>query len=142
MSNLLLVHRCPTSLCVVCLGIFGCRFTAKNLTMLGLFGVALSKRRAEKNTAVRSKETTDVSNRLTILAKKKKKRIRELAYYVVFSSFSRIRPNPDGRPPGHGRNKRSTHPCASHRPEPAGTTSEAQEGSAIFWIFSMCQIYY
>ena len=80
--------------------------------MLGLFGVALSKRRAEKNTAVRSKETTDVSNRLTILAKKK--RIRELAYYVVFSSFSRIRPNPDGGPPEHGRNpvvlkEESTH---------------------------------
>ena len=27
--------------------IFGCPFTAKHLTMLGLFGVALSKRRAE-----------------------------------------------------------------------------------------------
>ena len=28
--------------------IFSCHFTAKHLTMLGLFGVALSKRRAEK----------------------------------------------------------------------------------------------
>ena len=45
-----IVHICPTSVRVVCWGIFGWRFTAKHLTMLGLFGVALSKRCAEKKT--------------------------------------------------------------------------------------------
>ena len=48
-SSLLIVHICPTSVRVVCWGIFGCRFTAKHLRMFGLFGVALSKRCAEKN---------------------------------------------------------------------------------------------
>ena len=38
----------PTSVRVVCWGIFGCCFTAKHLTTLGHFGVALSKRCAEK----------------------------------------------------------------------------------------------
>ena len=33
--------------------------------------------------------------------------------------------------------KRRKHPCASHSPEPAGTNSEAQEGSAIF-SYSLC----
>ena len=36
--------------------IFGCPFMAKHLTMLGLFGVALSKRRTEKKSLVAHKQ--------------------------------------------------------------------------------------
>ena len=38
----------PTSVHVVCWGIFGCRSSAKHLTTFGLFGIALSKNKKEK----------------------------------------------------------------------------------------------
>ena len=55
--------------------------------------------------------------------------------FVIFTNQA----DPDGRPPG---NRRRKHPCASHRLEPAGTNSEAQDGSAIFSFFAMLRIYY
>ena len=33
--------------------------------------------------------------------------------------------------------EKSEYSCASHSPDPAGTNSEAQEGSAIFSFFSL-----
>ena len=48
-NDLILVQTCSTSVRVVCWCIFRFRLTVMRLAMLGLFGIALSERRAEEN---------------------------------------------------------------------------------------------
>ena len=52
----------PTSVHVVCWGIFGCRSSPKHLTMFGLFGIGLSKRRAVKKGG--KKKTSIISRKV------------------------------------------------------------------------------
>ena len=72
-KDLLIVQICPTSVRGVCWGIFGCRFTAKHLTMLGLFGVALSTRRAKKK-----KKKTEKNHKIEKLNSQTKKKIKKV----------------------------------------------------------------
>ena len=100
--------------------------------------VVLSSRR--KTRAVRSKgehrSPKETGKQFWLKRKYESSLLRSL--FVIFANQA----DPDGRPPGQGRNKRRKHSCASHSPEPAGTNSEAQESSAIFSFFLTSQIYY
>ena len=137
---------CPTSVHVVCWGIFGCRSSAKHLTTFGLFGIALSKNKKEKkgkkeniqNIVHFSLHSLVLSSRRKTRAlfkkhvrgkadQKKSKRNRQAFFSLERKEYESSllcslfvmfanQADPDGRPPGHRKIKRRKHPCASHSP--------------------------
>ena len=59
-------------------------------------------------------------------------------WFVKVLVFSRIRPTRMVDHRGRGGTKEESPPVRAIVLKPAGTNSEAQEGSAIFSFFSMC----